>query len=188
VPLQRIGSHIGRITGLSHVIWINGAFSVGKTSVANRLTEQLEDSFLLDPEVIGGMLRDHLVPASLYPGDFQDLPLWRAFTHDAVLHAAEHSESIVVVPMTVARRDYFEELIGSIRERVRLDHYTLVASRETILRREANRSDDTGGWAAKAVDRVLPELEQSCYADHIDAETNSPQAIATDILARVRKS
>ena len=171
-----------------HIIWINGSFSAGKTTVANLVVEQLPNSFLLDPEVIGIVLRDHLVPASLYPGDFQDLSLWRSFTRDAVLDAAERSKGAIVVPMTVARPDYFDEIIGHARERVRLDHYTLLASRDTILSREAARPDDTGDWAAKTIDRVLPELETSRYAQHLDAETQSARSIAAEILTRAHGS
>lgn len=173
---------------MGHVIWINGSFSAGKTTVANLLVEQLPGAFLLDPEAIGAVLRDHLVPESLYPGDFQDLSLWRSFTRDAVLDAAERNDGVIVVAMTVARPDYFDEIIGQTRERVRLDHYTLMASRETILDRESTRSDDTGDWAAKTVDYVLPELADGRYAEHLDAETQSPQTIAAQILSRARTS
>jgi hypothetical protein len=158
---------------VGHVIWINGSFSSGKTTVANLLVERIPGSFLLDPEAIGGVFRDHLVPPSIYPGDFQDLPLWRTFVREATLDAAERSEHLIVVPMTIARPDYFDEIIGAIRARVPLKHFTLMASRETILRREASRSDDTGDWAAKTVNRVLPELAKSRYAEHLDAETPS---------------
>ena len=83
---------------------------------------------------------------------------------------------------------YFDEIIGGIRARVPLEHFTLMASRETILRREASRSDETGDWAAKTVDRVLPELAKSRYAEHLDAETRSPGSIAAEILGRAHKS
>src|SRR4051812_40576728 len=105
---ERIGLSIGRISPVGHVIWINGSFSAGKTTVAELLVEQLQGSFLLDPELIGAVLRDHLVPPSLYPNDFQELPLWRSFTRDAVLAAAERSAGVIVVPMTIARPDYFD--------------------------------------------------------------------------------
>jgi hypothetical protein len=169
---------------VGHVIWINGSFSTGKTTVANVLVERIPGSFLFDPEVIGAVLRDHLVPPSIYLGDFQDLRLWRSFTRETILDAAERSEHVIVVPMTIARPDYFDEIIGGIRARVPLQHFTLMASRETILRREASRSDDTDDWAAKTVDRVLPELAKSRYAKHIDAETQSPETIAAQILER----
>jgi chloramphenicol 3-O-phosphotransferase len=177
----------GQDSPVVNVIWINGSFSAGKTTVAELLVDRMPGSFLLDPEVIGVVLRDHLIPAHLYPGDFQDLPLWRSFTRDAVISAAENSASVIVVPMTVAHPDYFDEIIGEIRKRVRLDHFTLMPSRETILRREATRPDETGDWAAKTVDHVLPELLHDRYAVHLDAENDSAESLAAEILGRVSK-
>jgi chloramphenicol 3-O-phosphotransferase len=169
---------------VGRVVWINGCFSTGKTTVATLLAERLGNAFILDPESIGAALRDHLVPPQLYPGDFQDLGLWRSFTRDAVLDAAERVDGFVVVPMTIARDDYFEEVIGAVGLRVRLDHFTLMASRETILKRESMRPDDTGEWARKTIDRVLPVLESARFAEHINAETQTVEQVTDDILRR----
>ena len=170
---------------MGQVIWINGPFSAGKSRVATALVECVDDSFLLDPELIGVMLRDHLVPPSLYPNDFQDLSLWRSFTREAVLDAALRHDGPIVVPMTIAHPDYFDEVVGAIRKRVRVHHFTLMASREEILRREAGRPDETGGWAAKTVERVLPELASSRYAEHLDTEAHSVDQIVAQIRERI---
>jgi len=170
---------------VGRVVWINGSFSAGKTSVAKALVEELDHSFLLDPELIGVVLRDHLVPPSLYHGDFQDLALWRSLTRDVVLDAALRDNGVIVVPMTVARSDYFDEIIGAIRERVRVHHFTLMASREEILRRETRRADDTDAWAAKTVDRVLPELASSRYAEHLHTEGHTVPQIVAQIRSRI---
>lgn len=170
---------------VGRVLWINGCFSTGKTAVATLLVDRLPDAFLLDPEVIGGVLRDRLVPPPVYPGDFQDLSLWRTFTREAVADAAERFDGIVIVPMTVARLEYFDEVITAVGYRVHLDHFTLTASRETILGRESGRADDTGGWAQKTVDWVLPALADSRFAVHIDAETQTAPEVADDILRRI---
>jgi len=170
---------------VGRVLWINGCFSTGKTAVATLLRERIPETFLLDPEAIGEVLRDRLVPPGVYPGDFQDLGLWRAFTREAVVDAADRFEGIVIVPMTIARPAYFDEVIGAIGRRVRLDHFTLTASRETILRRESERTDDTGAWAQKTVDWVLPALADSRFAVHVDAETQTAQEVADDILRRM---
>lgn len=173
------------MAAVGRVIWINGSFSAGKTTVAELLVERLGTAFLLDPEVIGAALRDHLVPPLLYSGDFQDLDLWRSFTSDAVRDAARRFDGFVIVPMTIARADYFEEVIGAVARAVRLDHFTLMASRETILRRELARPDNMGGWAQHSVDRVLPALEDARFAEHIDAETQTADGVAQDIMRRI---
>ena len=170
---------------MRRVVWINGCFSTGKTTVAGLLAERIRDGFILDPEVIGVTLRDHLVPPSAVPGDFQDIPLWRTFTRDAVAAAAQSLDGVVIVPMTVARPDYFEEIIGALTRLVPLDHFTLMASRETILEREATRPDDTGDWARKTVDRVLSALADPRFAKHIDAEGQTATQVADDIVRRL---
>ncbi len=173
------------MAAVGRVVWINGCFSAGKSTVAALLVERLGNAFLLDPEMIGVALRDHLVPPSLYPGDFQDLCLWRTFTRDAVGDAAERFDGFVIVPMTVARLDYFDEVIAPLARRVRLDHFTLMATRETILERESVRPDDTDDWAQKTIDRAMPALADVRFAKHIDSETQTAPEVAEDILRHI---
>ena len=61
------------------LLWLNGAFGAGKTSVAEALCRRLPGAFLYDPENAGQFLRQNL-PGSLCPWEnFQDDPLWRQF-------------------------------------------------------------------------------------------------------------
>src|SRR4051812_34470719 len=156
-------------------------FSAGKSSVAWQLADTVPGAFVLDPEPIGALLRDRLVPPALYPGDYQELELWRSFTRDAVLDAAQRYDGPIVVPMTIANEQYFAEIVKAIAAQVPLDHFTLMASRDELLRRERERPDDTGGWAAQTVDRVLPELGRPLYAQHVETEGRSPESIAAGI-------
>ncbi len=66
-----------RLSG--YVIWLNGAFGVGKTTVARALAAELTDALIADPEDIGRMLRK-VVPAAVRTSDFQDIPSWRRLT------------------------------------------------------------------------------------------------------------
>ena len=156
---------------MGRVLWINGCFSTGKTAVATLLAERLGGSFLHDPEVIGACSVTVSSPRRRIRAITKYLSLWRTFTRDAVVNAAEHSDGVVVVPMTIARHEYFHEVVVAVRRRVPLDHFTLTASRETILARESRRPDDTADWAEKTVDWVLPALADSRFAVHIDAES-----------------
>ena len=54
------------------IIWINGAFGAGKTTLAEELHRRLPDAVMFDPEDVGGMLWKWMRPN----GDFQDLPSW----------------------------------------------------------------------------------------------------------------
>ena len=40
------------------IIMINGAFGVGKTTIANELLKEIKNSMIYDPEEVGFMLRN----------------------------------------------------------------------------------------------------------------------------------
>jgi len=62
---------------------INGAFGIGKTTVANGLVTQIPNSMLYDPEEVGQMLRMVTQGYRLShedTDDFQDIDLWPSMT------------------------------------------------------------------------------------------------------------
>lgn len=74
----------------SDIVWINGAFGRGKTTLAEALHWRLPDAMSFDPEYVGYILR-MWVPAP-DSGDFQDIPLWRKLVADfAVSLSAEYA-------------------------------------------------------------------------------------------------
>ncbi|WP_055563057.1 NUDIX hydrolase [Streptomyces atriruber] len=117
------------------IVWINGAFGAGKTSAARELIELIPNSTLFDPEVIGGALPCLLPPKRLDEvGDYQDLPIWRRLVIDTA--AALHAEvgGVLVVPMTLLRQEYRDEIFGGLAARRITVHHVLLAPDETILR------------------------------------------------------
>ena len=70
------------------IIWINGAFGAGKTTLAEELSRRLPEAVLFDPEYVGYLLR-HWVPVPT--GDFQDLPSWRELVIATALAAQARS-------------------------------------------------------------------------------------------------
>ncbi|HFI0446577.1 TPA: adenylyl-sulfate kinase [Streptococcus suis] len=62
------------------IIWLNGPFGVGKTTLANILHKRIENSYLYDPELLGDFLQ-HQLPQTVCPEDFQDYSVWRQSTY-----------------------------------------------------------------------------------------------------------
>jgi predicted kinase len=167
---------------MRRVVWLNGAFGIGKSTVAELLAERLGDAIVLDPELIGAGLR---AERAEWRGldDFQNIPEWRDRTRSAVSSAVVEHGTVVVV-MTVHRRDYFDETVGALRdEGLPLDHFTLVARPEVIRARLLAREGDND-WALDRVERCVSELAGPRFAVHVDA-SGSPASIANDLAVRL---
>ncbi|MFJ4521730.1 NUDIX domain-containing protein [Streptomyces sp. NPDC088810] len=117
------------------VVWINGAFGAGKTTTARELIELIPNSALFDPEVIGGALTHLLPPKRLAEvGDFQDLQIWRRLVVDTAAAMLAELGGTLVVPMTLLRQEYRDEIFGGLAARRITVHHLLLAPAETILR------------------------------------------------------
>ncbi|MFE0319261.1 NUDIX hydrolase [Streptomyces albogriseolus] len=117
------------------IVWINGAYGAGKTSTARELIELIPNSTLFDPEVIGGALDQLLPPKHLAEvGDFQDLPIWRRLVIDTAAAMLAELGGTLVVPMTLLRQEYRDEIFGGLAARRIPVRHVLLAPAETILR------------------------------------------------------
>ncbi|SMF46313.1 NUDIX hydrolase [Streptomyces sp. Amel2xC10] len=117
------------------VVWINGAFGAGKTTTARELIDLLPNSTLFDPEVIGAALPHLLPPKHLAEvGDLQDLPIWRRLVIDTAAALVNEVGGTLVVPMTLLRQEYRDEIFGGLAARRIPVRHVLLAPAETILR------------------------------------------------------
>ncbi|MFE9096856.1 NUDIX domain-containing protein [Streptomyces sp. NPDC007264] len=117
------------------IVWINGAFGAGKTATARELIELIPNSTLFDPEVIGEALAHLLPPKRLAEvGDFQDLPIWRRLVIDTAAAMLGELGGVLVVPMTLLRQEYRDEIFGGLAARRIPVRHVLLAPAETILR------------------------------------------------------
>lgn len=117
------------------ILWINGSFGAGKTTVAHELQRRLPDAFVYDPENVGYFLRKN-APEVCRTEDFQDVPLWREFNYETLKWMEGTYPGVILAPMTINRQQYFDEIIGRlVKDGVPVRHVILWAERETILRR-----------------------------------------------------
>ena len=167
------------------IIWINGAFGVGKTQTAHELQARLLGSHIYDPEEIGFAL-SKTFPAKLKSEDFQDIPLWRSFNYQALKELSQHSTQTIIVPMMVAVPEYFREVVGALREDgVDVHHFTLFATKQTILRRLRGRGDGPSSWPAAQLERCLSALQSREFAIHVHADSMTIPQVAEVIAERV---
>ena len=130
-------------TGGSVIVWVNGAFGAGKTSTARELHELIPGSTVFDPESVGVYLRAVLPPEQLAGlSDLQDLTSWRRLVPEAAAAVLAQVPGTLIVPMTLLRQDYRDEVFGALAARRIPVHHLLLHAEETILRKRIEGDDD----------------------------------------------
>ncbi|MFD5820651.1 AAA family ATPase [Streptomyces sp. NPDC127038] len=162
------------------LLWINGPFGGGKTQTAHEIRRRLPGSVVCDPEHAGFGLHRMLPPE--LRGDFQDLVSWRQGVVEVLDLALGARDGVVIAPMTVTDPGYFGETVGRLRELGHdVRHFTLLAERETVLRRLRERGfghfvghvagKDTPlrreSWAVDRLDHCLERLREPEFAEHL---------------------
>ncbi len=145
------------------IVWVNGAFGAGKSITARELVDLIPNSTLYDPEIIGGAM-NWLLPQKRLDevDDYQDLPIWRRLVVDAAAALLAEVGGVLVVPMTLLRQEYRDEIFGALAARRIQVRHVLLAPDETILRaRIRGRTPDDSD--PEALERV-----RQWSLDHIE--------------------
>ncbi|MFE0538524.1 AAA family ATPase [Streptomyces nigra] len=168
------------------LLWINGPFGGGKTQTAHEIWRRLPGSVVCDPEHAGFGLHRMLPPE--LRGDFQDLAAWRQGVVEVLDLALTRHDGVVIAPMTVTDPGHFAETVGRLCELGHdVRHFTLLAERETVLRRLRERGFGRlaqiaawrgGGqrresWAVSRLDDCLERLREPEFAEHLWTDRTS---------------
>ena len=164
------------------IIWLNGPFGVGKTTLANLLHQEIPNSILYDPELLGDFFQENL-PKAVCPEDFQDYPIWRQTTVQIIRDLATKTGQVIIVPMTVFKKEYCQEIIEQgLIEDMCVQHYILVAEKETILDRLNKRTQENNNWALKHLDNCLQAFEDQIPGRKIDTDSLTVDELAEIVL------
>lgn len=163
------------------IIWINGAFGSGKTQTAHELHRRTQHSFIHDPEQVGYFIRKH-IPPNMMNDDFQDYPMWREMNYSMLKEICDHYDGTLIVPMTLVNPQYFDEIVGKLRnEGVVVNHFSLMATKEVLYRRLRSRGEGKNSWAAQQIDRCIEGLRNPIFEHHIDTNDKSVDEVVTQI-------
>jgi 8-oxo-dGTP pyrophosphatase MutT (NUDIX family) len=179
------------------IVWINGAFGAGKTSTARELIDLIPNSTLYDPELIGGHLRHLLPPKRLAEvSDYQDLPIWRRLVVDTAAALLAELGGVLVVPMTLLRQEYRDEIFGGLASRRIPVRHVLLRPEETILRARIAAREEPGipdadqrvrQWAYDHIEPYLAALDWIGADAHVvDTSRLDPHETAEHIAEAVR--
>jgi AAA domain len=170
------------------LIWLNGPHGVGKTQAAFELHRRLPGSFVCDPERLSiGLSR--MLPEGM-ASDARVRALWRHAVSDVLAMVLDQRggrggrAGPVIAPMTVFDPDALRAIIDPLRAAGHeVQHVTLLASRDVVLRRMCSRLESPRGFTGRQAGQVLDALRAPEFARHLRTDGMSIGAVADDIAA-----
>lgn len=144
-----------------------------------------------DPEHVGYILKQAVAAPT---GDYQDLPSWRHLVTEHALTLRRFHAATLIVPMTVVNRQYFDEIIGALREagdkvvHVFLDLPAgILESRirtQVILPSDPERDEIARQWRLNNIERcVAAAKEQPEDTVMLRSDLMDPSQLADAVLA-----
>lgn len=173
------------------IIMINGAFGVGKTSVAGALLNTIENSMLYDPEEVGFMLRNivtnEIMKEAEKTGDFQDLELWKVLTVKVAESLKTTYNKTLIVPMTIYKKENFEYILNGFKQMdIDTYHFCLLGQEETIYERLRKRGEEEGNWCFQQTQKCIVAFKNKCFADYIHTDDMTIADIVRMITDKVK--
>ncbi|WP_277587509.1 AAA family ATPase [Psychrobacillus antarcticus] len=163
------------------IIWLNGAFGSGKTQTSYELERRIPSSLVYDPENIGFFINRN-IPKEISKGDFQDYSIWRELNYTTLKYIDSEYDGIIIVPMTLVNPQYFEEIVGKLRdEGVIVNHFVLWASKETLQKRLRSRGERKNSWGEKQIDRCMQGLSNDIFKHRIETDKLTVESVVETI-------
>lgn len=170
------------------IIWLNGGFGAGKTTLAEELHRRLPDAVVYDPEQVGSMLWKFMRPND----DFQDLPSWRELVVATALSLRRHHAHTLIVPMSLVRDAYRAEILGGLADAgEEVMHVFLDADADVLRERLSARGSVPGGPESgrSALDWALSRMDPAAGSRQPDgtvvlrSDRLTPTELADAVLA-----
>jgi predicted kinase len=173
------------------IIWINGGFGAGKTTLAEELHRRIPEAVVYDPEDVGLMLWKWMRPND----DFQDLPSWRELVVATALSLRRHHADTLIVPMSLIRDAYRAEILGGLADAGEEVLHVFLEAEAAVLRERLDARVDgipdsfetnqlAREWALIRIDAaVVAAARQPGGTLMLRSDRLAPAELADEVLA-----
>ena len=165
------------------IYWINGAYGVGKTTVANLLKDKLNKAYIFDPELVGNAIRDNY-PKEMFKETFEEYPLWLDTNYKLLSDIFNKYDGDIIVPMTLLKEESYLQIIKRLQDDgISVTYIFLDGDEQTLYHRmvELGR-EEPDGWCVKHIPICLAVQKKEKYAIHINTIDKTPDEIVDIIL------
>ena len=164
------------------IIWINGAYGVGKSALAKEMNYEIKDSFIFDAEAVGNAIRDNM-PKAFWHDTFEDYPLWCEVCYKLLKHLDFVYKGIILVPMTIIKINSYNEIIRRLLDDgIIVKHIILNASKDIIHNRIIERGEEEDCWCMQHIDNCLEGIKSLNNDITINSDNKSPGELKNKII------
>jgi tRNA uridine 5-carbamoylmethylation protein Kti12 len=142
------------------ILWINGTFGSGKTTLSYELNYLIDHSLRYDPELLG----EHLmktIPKRIAENDFQHYKAWREMVVSVLSElSAKMPDTLIIVPMTLTNKKYRQEIFCELSGNgIQVAEVILTISADKLIENLKSRHENTKSWAFKQFKNKEKEIE-----------------------------
>lgn len=162
------------------VVWISGAYGVGKSTLAEALVNRIDNAIIFDAEEVGNAVRENY-PNEPYGVIYEDYPLWCDFNYMLLkdIHNTFHRN--ILVPMTLVRQNSYTKIIQRLlADGIDTKLIILEGSYKCVHDRILARGEEEGCWCMENIEMSSNGSKAIQNGYHILTDNKS-----VDELARI---
>ncbi len=168
------------------IIWINGPYGVGKSTLAETLHRKNPNSFIFDAEAVGNAVRDNLPPERFNGYIFEGYPMWFSVC-SALLHdIARDFSGEIYVPMTLVRADSFNKIAAPlIAQGHTVKHILLTSTHDVVRDRILTRGENETCWCMQHINLCLERQKSFENVIRIKSHDATVEELAASVQAAI---
>lgn len=167
------------------ILWISGAYGVGKSTLASALADKMNNAMIFDAEEVGNAVRGNY-PDCPYGYIFEDYPLWGEFCGKLLEDIHNTFRRDILVPMTLVRRKSYDSIIQPlIRNGIETYLIILEASYGSIHDRILARGEEEGCWCMENIEMSRSGASSLPGGVHLDTDGKTAAELADTVLERI---
>lgn len=169
------------------IIWLSGAYGVGKSTLAEALVSRMDHAMVFDAEEVGNAVRENYL-GEPYGVIFEDYPLWCEFVYTLLkdIHNTFHYN--ILVPMTLLRQNSYSKIIERLlTDGIDTKLIVLEGSYQSIHDRILSRGEEEDCWCMENIE-LARSGSHALPGYHITTDQRSVEELSEIVLAYIEKS
>ena len=168
------------------IVWISGAYGVGKSTFAEALADKVDHAVIFDAEKVGDAVRENYSDEP-YGVIYEDYPLWCEFTYMLLkdIHNVFHRN--VLVPMTLIRRESYDKIIQRLLDDgIDTKLIVLMGTYQCIHDRILARGEEEGCWCMENIQMFSDGSAAIPNGFHIATDQKTVDELTRIVLEHIR--